>query len=528
MSTTLQTEPASPTEPAMIGGRYRVIRLLGKGGMGAVYEAENSWTKRRVAVKVMRPDVADRAEFVRRFMQEAQSATQLAHPNIVDVLDMGEDRELGSLYIVQAFLTGHDLRAHLDAAGRMPVRESLDLMIPVMEALIMAHGRGIVHRDLKPDNIFLAETPRGVVPTLIDFGIAKVASEDGSKTSTGMLMGTPYYMAPEQARGDTALDARADVWALGVVLYEMLSGQRPATAANSNALIAKIIYEDPRPLADAAPDLPADVTAAVMGALQRDVAKRYPSMQALLDALRACDVLRRESVPAAPTVLGQSMPGATSARASAPDVGPTPDTISAPSPTPIPTPKAERADEARPVLREVGPFEPGTETLTPQADLLTSPRGRVSRRSLGWVLGAGLVAAALAGALLRRSGSVSPAVVSSTAGPAVSAPPPVTPLTLPRAEVPAPAEIPAQAEAPVAPPVEAAPVRLPAVAPAVIATLASSDAGSRSIDHRPTNERSPRGPSPDSARPGAPVPPRGAATAGRPTLPTVRGTVPLE
>jgi serine/threonine protein kinase len=293
-STTSQRVQGAPVD--LIGGHYRVVRTIGKGGMGTVYEAENTWTQRRVAVKVMRPEVARDGELASRFMQEARATSRLAHPNIIDVLDMGQDQELGALYIVEEFLTGHDLRVHLNVVGKLSPREALDIILPVMEALSEAHAHGIVHRDLKPDNIFLAETSRGIVPTLIDFGVAKIVAggtdEVGLQTRVGMLMGTPSYMAPEQGRGDATLDGRADVWSIGVVLYEMLAGKRPHDALTPPGLIAQIIYQDPKPLDQVAPELPADLVAAVMGALQRDLTKRYPSMRDFEDVLRACDILR--------------------------------------------------------------------------------------------------------------------------------------------------------------------------------------------------------------------------------------------
>ena len=299
-STTRESVQSAPVD--LIGGHYRVVRTIGKGGMGTVYEAENTWTRRRVAVKVMRPEVARDGELASRFMQEARATSRLAHPNIIDVLDMGQDPDLGALYIVEEYLTGHDLRVHLNVVGRMAPRAALDIILPIMEALSEAHAHGIVHRDLKPDNIFLAETSRGVVPTLIDFGVAKIVTaraDDASlQTRAGMLMGTPSYMAPEQGRGETTLDGRADIWSIGVVLYEMLAGARPHDALTPTGLIAQIIYQDPKPLSDVAPDLPADLVAAVMGALQRDLTQRYPTMQAFDDALRACAVIR-DGAPAA-------------------------------------------------------------------------------------------------------------------------------------------------------------------------------------------------------------------------------------
>ena len=302
-STTSESVQGAPVD--LIGGHYRVVRTLGKGGMGTVYEAENTWTQRHVAVKVMRPEVARDGELASRFMQEARATARLAHPNIIDVLDMGQDEELGALYIVEEFLSGHDLRVHMNVVGKIAPREALEIILPVMEALTEAHAHGIVHRDLKPDNIFLAETSRGIVPTLIDFGVAKIAPRESDEASlqtrAGMLMGTPSYMSPEQGRGEATLDGRADVWSLGVVLYEMLSGTRPHDALTPVGLIAQIIYQDPRPLAEVAPELPAGLSDAVMGALQRDITRRHPTMQAFHDALKSCD-LDRVAVSSTPRV----------------------------------------------------------------------------------------------------------------------------------------------------------------------------------------------------------------------------------
>ena len=289
-------EPMSTTSPQemVIGGRYRVIRILGKGGMGAVYEAENLRTRRRVAIKTMRPEVASRAEFARRFELEAQAAGQLRHPNIVDVLDLGDDPEQQLVFLVQEFLSGGDLGRCLKTVRSLGVQPALATLLPIMDALSVAHVQGIVHRDLKPDNIFLHETPQGVVPKLIDFGIAKFLDrvDDQSRTATGAVVGSPTYMSPEQARGDTSLDARTDVWSMGVVFYEALTGRQPYTATTVNLLLVKIIGEEPTPIATLAPHLPADIARAVQRAVTRDRDARWPSMVAFADALRGCEAWR--------------------------------------------------------------------------------------------------------------------------------------------------------------------------------------------------------------------------------------------
>ena len=284
---------AAPEE-VIIGGRYRVIRELGRGGMGSVYEAENLRTRRRVALKTMRPEVSSRAEFVRRFEREAQAGGRLRHPNVIDVLDMGDDAHYGFVYIVQEFLSGGDLARCLKELSILPPHAAIATLLPIMDALGAAHELGIIHRDIKPDNIFLHETPQGVVPKLIDFGIAKFAhsEEELSRTVTGQMVGSPNYVSPEQARGDADVDQRTDVWSLGIVFYKCLSRSLAYSAPTASALVAKIIYEEPTALAQLAPHLPADLVAVVQRAVVKDREQRWPSMRAFADALRGCALWR--------------------------------------------------------------------------------------------------------------------------------------------------------------------------------------------------------------------------------------------
>lgn len=288
--------PGSATGPTalIIGGRYRVIRALATGGMGNVYEAENTRTLRRVAIKTIRPEVAQRASVVQRFEREAQAAGQLRHPNIVDVLDLGDDPEHQLLFIVQEFLVGGDLGACLRVVGTLEPRAALAALLPIMDALTVAHSQGVVHRDLKPDNIFLHETPQGVIPKLIDFGIAKITEshDGGRRVSSSSLVGSPIYMSPEQARADVSIDARTDVWSMGVVLYETLTGKTPFEGANAFALFSRIASDDPIPLATLGPHLPADLAEVVQRAVTKDREARWPTMAAFAAALRACEIWR--------------------------------------------------------------------------------------------------------------------------------------------------------------------------------------------------------------------------------------------
>jgi serine/threonine-protein kinase len=265
--------------------------VLGTGGMGAVYEANNSWTGRRVAIKVLLTEHIRRKEVVDRFTQEARATTQIAHPNIVDILDMGQDVETGALFIVQEFLDGMDLARWLEQHGPYAPAEAIEILLPIMGALVAAHRRGVIHRDLKPENIFLARNAGGVfVPKLIDFGISKFVDQtnsERSRTRTGMAVGTPQYMSPEQASGDRDVDARSDVWSMGAVLYELLSGVPPFDAPNYNLLIVQVITQPPPRIETVMPGIPAALATALHRALEPDRDRRFQSMQEFLGALIA-------------------------------------------------------------------------------------------------------------------------------------------------------------------------------------------------------------------------------------------------
>ncbi|MBI5513501.1 MAG: serine/threonine protein kinase, partial [Deltaproteobacteria bacterium] len=274
----------------VLGEKYRVVRKLGEGGMGAVFEAVNVKTTRRVAIKVLHPWVAADSQSVERFQREAQAATRLSHPNIVDVLDLDRDARTGSFYIVQEFLRGHDLFKHLEEKKRLSPQEAASLLVPVLAALALAHEKGIIHRDIKPENIFLVMTGGDPKPKLIDFGLAKVLEDDAKRirTQTGAVMGTPYYMSPEQVRGVKDIDARADVWSMGAMLFELISGTLPFTDESTNMVMFKIMSE-PTPRLDAAcPDVDPSVADIVARAMDRDLDRRYRTMRDLLEAVLDC------------------------------------------------------------------------------------------------------------------------------------------------------------------------------------------------------------------------------------------------
>ena len=278
-----------------VADRYEVKAVLGQGGMGAVYRALDTATGETVALKTLHEGFYEREDLVKRFEREARAAAGVGHPSIVGMRAAGTDPALRLRFIVQEFLRGADVAGCLNELGCLSPLSTLAIAMPVMDALVAAHAAGIVHRDIKPENMFLHETEDGcVVPKLIDFGIAKVIDEmdPTARTATGLVFGTPWYMSPEQALGDSTIDARTDVWSMGATVYEMICGALPFGATNANAVMAQIIYGSPVLLRQRWPSAPADLEAVLHKALQRDLDQRYATMAEFRDALAACDLWR--------------------------------------------------------------------------------------------------------------------------------------------------------------------------------------------------------------------------------------------
>ncbi len=233
-----------------VGRKYQLVRVLGQGGMGAVWLAHNTTLDADVAVKLIRREKATPAAAA-RLLQEAKLAARLAHPSIVRIFDFGTTDE-GDPFIVMELLHGESLAQLIERKGRLPPVRAVQVLLPVVAGLQAAHAKGVVHRDLKPDNIFLSEQPTGTTPKVVDFGIAKLqdAGASGSLTQTGAVLGSPDYMSPEQARGRSRIDERTDVWGLSVVLYECVTGIAPFQGYNYNALLSAIIEDDPTPIGD--------------------------------------------------------------------------------------------------------------------------------------------------------------------------------------------------------------------------------------------------------------------------------------
>jgi hypothetical protein len=272
----------------VIGGRYEIIRVLGVGGTGAVFEARHRTIARTVAVKLLLPEIAlSNPAVPQRFLQEARTSNEVRHKNIVEVLDFGNDQ--GRLFMVMEFLEGENLGARIKRDAPLTPGVIIRLLEPIMSALALAHSRGIVHRDVKPQNIFLALTPGedGITPKLIDFGIAKrVVTDDVGLTATGMILGTPAYMPPEQAAGGSKhVTPAADQYALGAILYEALTGSVPHQADSYPAMLVAIVTGPPPDVRHLRPDLDPGLAAAIMRALAYEPSQRFSSLYELRDAL---------------------------------------------------------------------------------------------------------------------------------------------------------------------------------------------------------------------------------------------------
>ncbi len=288
MSETMM-EPVQGQDPRIgmvLQDRYRIVRVLGEGGMGTVYEGEHIVIKRRVAIKALHAQFAQNPEIVARFHREALAATSVGHANIVEVTDMGQFPD-GSVFMVLEFLEGRDWSDDIEKQGPQPAAKTIRILSQVCDALDAAHAKGIVHRDLKPENIFLiTRGDNADFAKVVDFGISKFHdSTDKSMTKTGTAMGTPYYMAPEQAQGKKDVGKSADIYSLGVILFQALTGQFPFDDESYPMLVLKICTEPAPELGLYRPDLPRELSDIVGRCLRKDPNQRFASCGDLKAAL---------------------------------------------------------------------------------------------------------------------------------------------------------------------------------------------------------------------------------------------------
>ncbi|HJL14254.1 MAG TPA: serine/threonine-protein kinase [Sandaracinaceae bacterium LLY-WYZ-13_1] len=318
-----QSELPKPGD--LIGVRYRIESLLGQGGMGAVFAAVNQATGRAVAIKWMLPGAARSKESLARFLAEARATARIEHPNVIQILDVGQDGD--APFLVMERLRGESLAERLKRAGRMTPDEALRMLIPACKGLAEAHSEGIIHRDIKPDNIFLCQGKDGSPrpPKVLDFGISKLYDEDSQgapMTRTGIAMGTPWYMSPEQLNAPPTADARFDVYAMGVVLYECLTGRPPYDAEGLFELVQQIAAGNPTSIRALAPDVPPDLEAVTMRAMAADREVRYPTMKEFVAELERIQARMHGGAPAPHVPFPPTGPMGPHGHTPAPSTGP--------------------------------------------------------------------------------------------------------------------------------------------------------------------------------------------------------------
>jgi serine/threonine protein kinase len=285
----------------IIDGKYRIVRMLGTGGMGAVFEGENLRIRRKVAIKMLHGSVSSQPDVIARFEREAQAAALVGSDHICEVLDLGMLPDQ-TRYMVMEYLDGDTLSGLIKKAGRLAPLQSIPILLQILDALGAAHAAGIIHRDLKPDNVFILPLKGGVqnFVKILDFGVSKFSQLGGEAmnvTRAGAVVGTPYYMSPEQARGSSAIDNRTDVYAIGVLLYQATTGQVPYQAETFNELLFKIVLEVAPPPQTYVPNLDPEFAAIIQRAMAREPAERYQSCQQFHAALVQYQTMRTGSPP---------------------------------------------------------------------------------------------------------------------------------------------------------------------------------------------------------------------------------------
>jgi serine/threonine-protein kinase len=526
-----------------IQDKYRVLRPIGEGGMGAVFACEHEALKRQVAIKVLYPQFAADPEAVLRFHREAQAAGRIGQDNICEVIDIGSLPN-GAPYLVMPLLHGEPLSAVIHRDGPLDPARTVDLISQVLDALAAAHTAGIVHRDLKPDNLFVTRlgSRQLEIVKVLDFGISKIlgnTSVDDRQqvTRTGMVMGTPCYMAPEQARGLKDVDHRADLYAVGAILYEMLTKRRAFDGESFNDILVRVVIDPLPPPRQFRPELAPELEAVVLAAMERDKAQRPQAADEFRERLQAA-LAAAQARPAVAAAGGSPVFAPTEAR-------PASAAAAVPTPGGAPRPAAEGAAAAAPTLapgpageptpsglRSVGPVaapttgaRPGAIRVAPDGSIVPPPSNR--RGLVVGVSAAVLVALAVALVFVLRDGGSGggsapespPAGAPATASAASATPPapptPPTPLAVPPSAPvgPVPPGLAAPPDAGPAP-------EMPALAAGPDAVLAADMAVTAAATIRVTLE---------GLRPGAEVRAGGRLVAGNPLeLPLDETPVPIE
>ena len=381
-------EPASDQADPMLGravGKYELVRVIGRGGMGCVYEALNKSIGKRVAIKLIDRELTNNAETIERFQREAQAAGAVESDHIIEIFDVGTTDD-GLPFIVMELLRGEDLGHRIRRQGRLELVEALPVVAQILRGLARAHESGIVHRDLKPDNVFLVDREDDTtLVKILDFGISKIVRRPGltpkTLTKDGVVLGTPYYMSPEQAQGLADVDERADLWSVGAILFECLTGRPPHTGATYEQVIVRICMHDADDVRLHNPAVPEPVAEVLAQALARDRDARFSSARDLLDALAQASggLVSLRRADGTPTPTGRAVISlARQSRASDVGLGPTVE---------VPTPRLGGPDElASPARVEPARVEKG-------AAERTKKRSRVAAAASSLLLG--VVGAAL-------------------------------------------------------------------------------------------------------------------------------------
>ena len=480
---------ADPLISLVVADRYKVLRKLGEGGMGSVYLAEHVVIEKKFALKVLAPELARRSDLVARFLQEARSASRIGHENVIDISDFGQSPD-GLVFIAMEFLDGKDLGEIVRTQGAMDWGQAREIVLQICRALRAAHDKGIVHRDMKPENIFLIQRegqPHFV--KILDFGIAKVMGLDPNGprlTRTGMIFGTPEYVAPEQAEGKDT-DHRADIYAVGCILYHLITGQTPFVAESFMTMLTKHLMEDPVPPSVRRPDLVISpgMDALVLKALEKDRDNRWQSMAELLEAVSVCP--GPESAPKQPPK-GQTIAmGGLNAPAAI---------------------RAARTKSGAPETQKLS--RKSVDAAASSAEMQPSRPGSSSRRTVVLV-GAGVAIGIGVAAWLALSPRGKPPEAAKSPPPAVAVQPAApTPPTLPPVPVPSAAVVPA-----------VAPVALPAVEEKLTPTEATGDPSHKQHPGRGHKGKPAAAAAAPGAKPEASTP---AAPAGaKPALPATPG-----
>lgn len=425
--------------PVQIGqellGKYVVKRVLGQGGMGVVVEAAHIALGHRVAIKFLLPEACNHPGAVERFLREARAAVQIQSEHVARVSDIGK-LDTGLPYMVMEFLDGNDLSEEIQARGVLPVDEAVKYLLEALEAIAEAHALNIVHRDLKPANLFLAKRKDGTrTIKVLDFGISKaVQSGELNLTQTSSMMGSPLYMAPEQIRNSKTVDARADVWSLGVILHECLSGRTPFGGTTLSGVLAAIVADAPEPLENIRHDLPPMLISAVARCLEKDPARRVQNVADLAQLVSTfAPAQAQRSLPRIAAVLGKTLPQGSEAGVH--DL-------------------AATAAVASPPITDTGhtPKRVAQNSATAQTWAHTGSVPRPPRSSRATVVIAAAVLVALAGGLwftLYNSDTATPGSAASADLEAASAPSAATPpVATPPVAAPSVAVAPSSAPAP--------------------------------------------------------------------------------